>query len=236
MKIMVCVDYDNLSRIQKAAGMFKTINGALLKLPTQHITGDGECEVRLYGGWFEEENMSQLSQDITVQLQNEFPSIIRIPTQNAIHKIVTKAVLALSLLEEPNHHLFYTYRRKGKPNNIRVETPLSVGCSSTLCPLPMAKKLLQKGSCPTIGCVTEATSLVYRHEQKLVDTMLTCDLLYLSVQPYDLLVLISADDDFLPPIRTLVLKGAKIVRIHPQASTNRKPVNIAGRTLLEVEL
>lgn len=235
MKITVCVDYDNLSQLQKSSGIFGVVQKTLSQASELFTENVGKCEIRLYGGWYEGDSLSLLSQKLSVEIQREFPAVIRVIKENdQIVVIRATAELALSLLEEPSHQLFNTYRRKGRPNNIRVETPASIGCSSPDCLLPIVKKLLQKGKCPSEGCLSGNIPLVYRHEQKLVDTMLTCDLIYLAGQGCDFLFIVSADDDFLPPIRTLMLRGAKIIRVHPQMRNALMPIKIGSETLIEL--
>lgn len=235
MKITVCIDYDNLSKIQKLAGIRDVLQNIFIKSSDLFSENIGVCEVRLYGGWYEGNSLSVLSQQLSVSIQSEFPELFRIPIRNGgVSVIKTTVELAVSLLEDPSHQLFNTYRRKGKPSNIRVEVPATIGCTSSACPLPLVKKVLQKGCCPAQGCSTGGNSLVYRHEQKLVDTMLTCDLLYLSNQQCDILFIVSADDDFLPPIRTLMLRGTKIIRIHPKMSNTLVPIKIGKETLIEI--
>ena len=78
--------------------------------------------------------------------------------------------------------------------------------------------------------------LVYRNEQKVVDTMLTCDLIYAPQQGFDHIVLVSADDDFIPPVRTLLLRGSTITRVHPKLSDQRQRTIVAGNPLVELEL
>lgn len=235
MKIAICIDYDNLGPLHKAAGILDVVQKTLLEASGMFFRKIGECEVRLYGGWYEGDSLSVLSQQLSVSIHSEFPAVVRVPNSDGeIIVLRVTAELAVSLLEEPGHQLFNTYRRKGRPSNIRVETPASVGCSTSTCPLPLAKKLLQKGRCPTQGCVAGGASLVYRHEQKLVDTMLTCDLMYLSNQEYDFIFILSADDDFLPPIRSLLLRGAKIIRVHPQMSSALVPIKVGASTLIEL--
>lgn len=237
VSIAICIDYDNLSAIQKSTGILDVVSKTLHKISDYIHTKNGSCEVRLYGGWYEGSSLSGLSQSLSVKIQNDFPSIIRILNKNSdVCSLRATAELAYSLLEEPGHQLFNTYRRKGKPNNIRVETKESIGCNDSLCPLPMAKKLLQKGSCPTTGCITSGTPLIYRHEQKLVDTMLACDLIYLADKNYTHLIVISADDDFLPPIRILALRGANVIRVHPQLNSNHQPVRVGSSHLMELGL
>jgi len=100
----------------------------------------------------------------------------------------------------------------------------------------MVKKLLRSGKCTGVGCSVSRTDLIYRDEQKIVDTMLACDLLYYFQLEYNYIMLISSDDDFLPPLRTAALRGANIFRVHPTPSSQRIPVHIAGTQLSELEL
>lgn len=235
MKITMCIDYDNLSPMQKNGGILDVVQKIFLQASAFFSKNMGVCEIRLYGGWYEGDTLSMLSQQLSVRMQNEFPTVIRFIRDNGQVAIIrTTAELAFSLLEDPSHHLFNTYRRKGRPSNLRVESPSTVGCNSTTCPLPLVKKLLSKGRCPTSGCISGGNTLVYRHEQKLVDTMLTCDLIYLANQECDYLFIVSADDDFLPPIRTLMLRGTNIIRVHPQMSNTLIPIKIGSETLVEL--
>lgn len=237
MKVAIYIDYDNLHDSHKTAGILDIVTRVLMKLPVPPHESRGICEVRLYGGWYEGEEMSQLSQKLSVKVQNDFPKLIRIPSSSGQPCIINTTVeLALALLEEPAHHLFNTYRKKGKPRNVRVETPENIGCKNIGCALPAARKLLKTGNCPIDNCSTIRTPLVYRHEQKIVDTMLTCDLIYIAQKQYDYLLLISEDDDFLPPIRTILLRGLKVIRVHPRLNPLRTSVSVAGIQLVEMEI
>lgn len=236
MRAAICIDYDNLLDIHKQQGILDVVTKSLMKLPLAASGVRGVCDIRLYGGWYEGNVMTTLSQKVSANIQSEFPSVIRLPSLAGNPCMLTAtAELAMSLLEEPAHHLFNTYRRKGRPNNVRVSRPEDVGCCESDCPLSAARKLLATGKCPNTNCSTTG-DLIYRHEQKIVDTMLTCDLIYLAQQPYDYLLVISNDDDFLPPIRTALLRGKRVVRVHPKMSMNLTPVNVAGSGLIEVGL
>jgi uncharacterized LabA/DUF88 family protein len=172
-----------------------------------------------------------------VGLQRDFPAIVRVPLGNGANlTLKANAELAVSLLQEPGHHLFNTYRRKGKPSNVRVEKPTEVGCVDAACVLPQMKQLLSKGSCPKAGCTVTNCDLVYRHEQKIVDTMLTCDLIHAVDRVSGRVVLVSGDDDFLPPLRTVLLRGGAAVRCYPKPSTQRTTFPHGGAQLLEVDL
>lgn len=236
MKLVVFIDYDNLQEPQKAAGILDVATKVLMRLPLNVQTGRGACEIRVYGGWYEGLNMTQLAQKLSVAIADDFPAIIRLPSAVGTIALATTAELAVSMIEEPQYHLFNTYRKKGRPGNLRVQRPEQVGCTDLACPLPIAKKLLKNGSCSLSSCTITADDLVYRHEQKIVDSMLTCDMVYASQLMYDHIVLVSGDDDFLPPIRTLLLRGKSVARFHPRSNQMRAPISNAGRRLVEIDL
>jgi len=52
----------------------------------------------------------------------------------------------------------------------------------------------------------------------------------------NLIILLSADDDFLPPIRSLLMKGKKTIRIHPKYNERNEKVIVSGNELMEAEL
>src|SRR5262245_31238600 len=179
LSAIVFVDYDNLRPTQKSAGILDLVTKILVQLPWNTPMTRASCEVRVYGGWYEGTQMTRMAQEIAVQLQRDFPAIIRLPVGNGPQLALrTNAELAVALLQEPGHHLFNTYRRKGRPSNVRVEKPGDVGCADAACVLPQMKQLLRTGGCPKAGCSVTTCDLVYRHEQKIVDTMLTCDLIH----------------------------------------------------------
>lgn len=233
----VFIDYDNLSQSQKTAGIVDVLTKALLQVSLQDVSARARCDIRVYGGWYEGSLMTRLAQDVSIEIQREFPKIIRLPVAGGGPVMVSaNAELAVALLQEPAHHLFNTYRRKGKPANVRVEGQTNVGCTDSTCVLPLMKKLLKNGNCPKAGCGVAVGNLVYRHEQKIVDTMLSCDLIHAASFPEVRIILVSGDDDFLPPLRTVLLHGVAAVRFHPQPNCQRASFPLGGAKLLELDL
>ena len=216
MKLAIFIDYDNLLAVHKSSGILDVATKALLRTPLSSQSARGTCDIRIYGGWYEGPKMTQLAQKLAVAIANEFPAIIRVPGQGGgIVALAVNVELAVAMMEEPSHHLFDTYRKKG---------------------LPVAKKLLKSGKCPVSSCSVTADDLIYRHEQKIVDTMLTCDMVYAPTQNYGHLILVSSDDDFLPPLRTVLLRGTPVARFHPHPNRNRIPLGIRGTQLTDIDL
>ena len=237
MKLAIFIDYDNLLARHKSSGILDVATKALFQTPLPSQKVRGTCDIRIYGGWYEGPTMTGPAQKLSVEIGNEFPTIIRVPRQSGqIVALETTGALAVTLMEEPKHHLFDTYRKKGKPRNIRVQTPAAVGCTDSSCPLPVTKKLLESGSCSISSCAVTSSDLVYRQEQKIVDTMLTCDMVYAPTQGYQQLILVSGDEDFLPPLRTVVLRGTPVARFHPLPNRSRTPLAIPGRQLTDMDL
>jgi len=234
---IVFIDYDNLLPTQKTAGILDVVNKVLVQMPWDPLLTLGSCEVRVYGGWYEANQITRMAQDLSVELQRDFPAILRVPLGNNNYLALrANAELAVSLLQEPGHHLFNTFRRKGRPSNVRVEKPAEVGCVDTACVLPQMKQLLSRGSCPKAGCTVTNCDLVYRHEQKIVDTMLACDLIHAVDRVSGRVILVSGDDDFLPPLRTVLLRGGAAVRCYPKKNMQRTTFPHGGAQLLEVDL
>jgi len=238
-ELAMFIDYDNLLQTQKQAGILDQVRRALFGLPLEPVSRRAKCSVRIYGGWYEVTQITRLAQDVTVEIQRDFPAVIRVPSglEGSPVSISATAELAVALLQEPGHHMFNTYRRKGKPANVRVTAPCDVGCSETDCVLPLMKKLLRNGTCPKAGCmITTTDHLVYRHEQKIVDSLLCCDLIHAAKGQLAKIILLSGDDDFLPPLRTVLLNGRAAVRYHPKPNTPRASFPQGGVQLLELEL
>lgn len=233
----IFIDYDNLLPAQKSAGILDVITRALIQLPFDTGIFRGKCDVRVYGGWYEGTHITRLAEDVAVEIQREFPTVIRLPISGRDHvSLLANAELAVALIQEPGHHLFNTYRRKGKPANVRVKEPAIVGCTENACILPMMKRLLRTGSCPQVNCAVAMNDLVYRNEQKIVDTMLSCDLIHAANGIADRIILVSGDDDFLPPLRTVLLRGVSAIRFHPKRNSQRASFPQGGAQLLEKEL
>lgn len=234
--IHILIDYDNLTDLQKGSGILNVANRALFGMdigPGEHA----RCEVRVYGGWYEGSSLSRKAQDVGNEIQRDFPYTIGITAGKGRRPVTMTAGLALSQLCEPARHLLDTFRLKGRPRTVRVLAKEAVECEDPDCPLPSLKELLKTGRCPKSGCVVGRDDLVYRKEQKIVDTMLACDLLFLRDDAtVDRIALVSGDDDFLPPLRAVLLKGKSIVRFLTMTNARRAPRHDQEPTLIEKEL
>jgi uncharacterized LabA/DUF88 family protein len=234
----VFIDYDNLTHGQKTAGILDVVTKALIQVEFDNISTRAKCDVRVYGGWYEGNAITRLAEEVSIEIQRDFPAVIRLPKPSIEGSvgIFTNAEIAVAMMQEPGHHLFNTYRKKSRPNNIRVESPSNIGCHNSSCLLPLLKKFLSNGKCPKSECSTERSDLIYRSEQKIVDTMLSCDLIYSANEGINHVILISGDDDFIPPLRSILLRGASAVRFHPKQNSQRASFPEGGIQLIEMDL
>lgn len=233
----IFIDYDNLLNPKEGEEVLAVVRNVLLQLPRHLDFKSARCEVRVYGGWYEGMEFTSLAQKVSVKLQEDFPTIIHLPikTGEAI-SVATSAELARSLLQDSEHHMFNTYRKKGIPSNIRVESAEKAGCKDADCFLHLAKKLIKTGKCPKPGCFDSNSVRVYRDEQKMVDTMLTCDLIYAAEKDVQCIVLVSGDDDFLPPLRRVTLNGVTAFRFHTRPNGKKANFPRSEGQLIEMEL
>jgi len=234
MKIAAFVDYDNLLDVQKNKGFFELLSAILLRVQLDTTKSRAECSLRVYGGWYEGSSMTPLAQRVDAELQREFPDVIQCRTKdgNPI-RIKTTGEIACSLIQKPETHLIDTVRTKGAPSNLRITSAKSYPCVENPCGLNHLHKFFKKRKCPILGCGIKINDVVERREQKIVDTLLTCDIVYASHAEYDTIILISSDDDFLPSLITASFSGKQIARIHTKPIHGRDLQTAAYANLTE---
>jgi len=231
-KILVLLDYDNFQHRPNTSLL------DLVRLVIDQYVDTGalprnddrlEIVLRVYGGWFESDTMTKMGQDVSIEIQREFP----FSTSN--HKrslgMLFRAEMAFALLERPGEYLFNTFRTKSRPRNLKLAP---VSCADPGCIVPRLEQFLKKGKCPTVHCQTSPLQLA-RTEQKLVDSMICCDLVYAN-SLFEHLILVSSDDDFIPPLRVLLGQRARVVRCHTMVNRQRVPIQVGQRILTELEV
>ena len=237
MQVTLFIDYDNLVGLQKRAGLLAITTKALMATALKTTVTSGRCDVRIYGGWYEGCNLTPLAQTVVAEIQADFPAILRCATTSGGQCVLSvQTELAFSLSEEPSHHLLDTFRRKRAPSNLKCADPGGLGCAEPTCPIKHFSTLFETERCPVTNCTFELKDILYRNEQKLVDTMLTCDMIHAASRHCDLIIVISGDDDILPAVRTVTLRGTPVVRFHTKQY--HQPANFpgGGAPLLEQRL
>lgn len=221
--MLVLVDYDNVDRLERQRGLVHIATRIFLLAGTGAAARAPRVRIRLYGGWFEGRNSSRLAQDLSAEIASDFPRPMPVLAGGHTPSVASME-LAQSLLCDPAHPLTHTYRLRSAPPGIRPEPLPYSGCSSpSACPLHSMHAFLKQGRCPQQSCFVEPVSILRRAEQKLVDSMLICDLIHASRGAIRQVIVVSTDDDILPGIRMALLQNLKVTHIHPAPGRSTPP-------------
>jgi uncharacterized LabA/DUF88 family protein len=213
----VLVDFDNVDERDRRQGLLALCERIASAVGGERLEPAPVLRIRLYGGWFDGSRRSRRAQDLIAEQKRDFPTSLTLRTPAAaILKVRTQLELADALVAEPGTPLHRTVRARPGTHGLRCKWPGAAGCTQTDCSLASVPKFLIDEHCPKAGCTVTAEQLLVRNEQKLTDTMLVADLIYLALlgAKDDTIALVSSDDDMLPGIRTAVNAGARVLQLH----------------------
>lgn len=208
----VFIDYANVEPMHRHKGIKYVVTSVLAKLGADSLRPVEKVDVRVYDGWYEGSLPTALCQRTSAAVQEEFPCPVAVPDEHSdAVRVVVNVELAYSLSIEPRRHLFHTYRRRACRGGVRCHHPRVVGCDAADCPMMAVYNVLTAGGC---ACGRKAEEFLFAGEQKLVDTMLTADIIHAVQTGVRRLVLVSADDDMWPAIRMALAMGARVTQIY----------------------
>lgn len=201
-------------------------------------------EVRLYGGWYDDQDLSRHGSNAarTLTLMPEFP--ILIAGGRVLRGSISLAVGPLILAR--NSPLLGTYRRRSSLPRVRLsDHPYPESCSRVdpSCPAAILQSFTKSASrqCPVESCSLVAKDAFVVHEQKMVDTLLATDLLTAghSGLSYAAVIVVSGDSDFVPPLLAARhLYTARLAQLLPRGEESSeyavKLLRSAGIEILEV--
>jgi len=208
------VDYNNLPRADLGRGLVYVVDRILSVLGYLHLHTHTRVHFRLYDGWYSNRTPTRRAQAISTELLANFPLTRTFSDGTNTTTLIVNAELAYSLKIDPSHHLWHTFRQRSFPRDLGCHHPTSVGCTAPTCVLSPMHTLIATGRCPSAGCGLIPDQMLHRNEQKLVDTMLAADLLFLHLQRQSIAVIVSSDDDMWPAIKTVLDLGMTIIHVH----------------------
>ena len=211
--MIILVDYDNIEYSIRRRGITHVVNRIVSKIDLAEINSNRHIHIRLYGGWYEHSRFTHQAQILSADILSSFPNVALL-SDNHTNAIVN-CELAYSILADPTNHLFNTYRPRGIPSGLKARHPSTCSCSTPNCPIIETYNFLQNKICSICNSI-RPEDIFYRGEQKLVDTMLTSDLIFSSNQIANLGI-VSSDDDFWPGIKTTLANGKKIIQLHTRS-------------------
>lgn len=223
---LVLVDYDNafppsaeLSDDEIAADFGEWLERLLSNYPA--IT---RFDIRFYGGWYNETGLSHHG-SAAARIVAYLPDF---PVATAAGKIVRGGVMlaAAPLVTSTSSPLLGSHRRRGSLPRIRLSrSPHPDNCAQAdaTCPAAILKAFTKSSTrvCPSQDCSLVASQAFITQEQKMVDTLLSTDILTADSSPagFSILAVVSADSDFLPPLLARQQMGdIDLVQIVPRSA------------------
>lgn len=222
---LVLVDYDNAfppnARLSDEE-ISREVEGWLQRL-SLHFPNVTTFEVRLYGGWYDEQDLSRHGSEVAriLPLLPEFPMSIR--DDQILRGSISLA--GAPLAQGIGTPLLGTYRHRGSLPRVRLtKEPYPDECAQddAHCPAAILRSFTKHSNrgCPVATCSLVASDAFVVHEQKMVDTMLATDVLTAGRMEdrYSVAVVVSGDSDFVPPLLAArVASGIHLVQLRPRA-------------------
>lgn len=214
---VVIIDFDNLDRPLKHRGIFKVVWRILEQIVDPTVLRQPRYILRLYGGWYQGHKLTRQAQDLTIGIGMDVPRLFPLLMNGTKCRVPVTVELAYSLAAIPAKHLLATYRPRSVQTTIQCRDPRGLGCKAPSCPMGAVYAFFQNSGCPDNQCPVSTQDLLFRGEQKLVDTMMLSDLIYYANAGYQILTIVSSDDDLWPGILSALHYGAEVrhVRTRP---------------------
>jgi uncharacterized LabA/DUF88 family protein len=216
MKVHCLIDYDNLPQSDRGIGL-----ASLARRIAAAVSTDSALDVlalRLYGGWYDEGGLTNDGTRLSQEIGSIFPFAV---TDKGVLRFHLTCEIASAPVDRPADILPFTLRTK-RGLRIRPRTVIAPHC---IAPTACGVKHIQtwvSGICPSSGCTVSTAEAFYYREQKLVDTLLCCDLVAVCLRrPLEPVVLVSNDDDMIPAVLTGTYVGGTVhmVRTSARSST-----------------
>lgn len=204
MDVVVITDFDNFFPLQMSEYSATTLETFFLDViniclnDKENVTN---ITIRLYGGWYQGNVYSQKASQLQVILQsiNIFPII---KDSKCIEGSISLAEQQYGIAQT----WYNTFQEKRGIQKVKVDwTHTGAGCTHTSpnCPVKVLHNFIKNRShqCSTSGCSTIQTDVFFRREQKMVDTMMACDIItYCAEEDIAAIYIISDDTDLFPAI------------------------------------
>ena len=215
MSALVLIDYYNLpAEITRygVAHLWSRLRAFILA-----EIGDGETDIilRLYGGWYDESGLSRDGDVVARDIDRNFPDLIRRSSDARIQRVHCE--LASSLYKIRDRIFPATVRiRRGLKHAFKTQDSISCAQPDS-CSIPLVMRWLN-GRCPGPQCSVNTRAVFRYREQKLVDTLMCCDLISVAVDtPSTPTIVVSEDDDFVPAMLLAIHLGGSICHLRTTA-------------------
>lgn len=210
----VLVDYDNIPAHIRAGGAKYLADRILTAVADALAQKPSILQIRLYGGWERLNILTANAQKLSAEISGSFPTISMRPTPV---KVTMELVHSMEIAPRKllNNKLRFEPLRSG----VRFKKPSDTTCRNSNCPIDVLYDFFKDGLCPIRGCAGTVAALADQQQQKLVDTMLVADLIYLASNQTDPIAVVSSDDDMWPGINSALAIGKHVVHLETKQWT-----------------
>lgn len=203
-KTVVIVDFDNFFpknmndySIEEVDAFFSNVVDLIL----QQRPKVSFVNFRLYGGWYKGVSFTQKASALSSMLAyvDVFPIII------GDEKVDGTIDMIYSQYGLDDFVWYDTFREKAGLQKFRIDrSKMGIHCASneSVCAVKILDKFVRKQKmCQNIGCTTIQQEVFVRREQKMIDTMMACDVIALSDEKdISAMYIVSDDIDIFPSI------------------------------------
>lgn len=205
MRTIVIVDFDNFFP-QQMSEYNSTQLETFFNLRIQEILAvhpeTERIDIRLYGGWYKNNGYSNKASELQTILQ----SISIFPLLIENNKKVDGVIELAEHMNGVPYVWTNTFQEKAGLQKVRIDwTKTGESCThaSPSCPVKILSNFIRNRNhqCSNSGCSTIHSDVFFRREQKMIDTMMTCDIMSFSEESdVNSIYIISDDTDLFPAI------------------------------------
>ena len=210
----ILVDYDNLEKNacisvgQSASAIMEIVRN--LDQKSAFFNSSSKLQninILLYGGWFFYDKLSYMAQDLRRQINCDFPQLYRLKSNIQIN---VQCEMVYSIFSLGKSNFFYaTYRQY--PARFGIDKKYTKCCKDGDICVDFIREWIKNKKC--CYCSTENENLFVSIGQKMVDSMIFCDLHFLSQSKENMIAVVSSDDDMIPVIFQVNVMSDKIYHV-----------------------
>ena len=200
-KVILIVDYNNVFTADQHSSdsIEQTFSAVVNAILTTYNDVDSIL-IRIYAGWYQGQQLTARGSAIMAKLGtiNPFPNVFE-------GRQVYGNIEIASQLYGVNKIWYNTYREKEGPRLLVNKDMDRTHCRNNKenCPLEILTKFTKKNErvCSTPGCTIQNKQVLIQYGQKMVDTMMACDVLsYAEDIDTKAIFVLSDDVDLFPAI------------------------------------
>ncbi len=236
-QVVVIIDFDNffgedISKLNSESLEFSFKE--LIALCEKEFSDFANIQFRLYGGWYKENSLTKQAS----ALQQLLSDVIVFPKVVSNKVINGKIELAVSLHAKPDFVWGYTHKETEGVKRIRINHEcVDTFCNDnrSTCPKFILYKFTDKKTkkCPITSCENLQKNVFKGAEQKMVDTLIACDVIAISGDETTAgLLVISDDQDHLPSLAMANLREDYNIRPIILGIKNEKIIDFLNNFLL----